>query len=264
MRKSLFILLLPLLAAGCAHTVGYRLTAVDRWNGPRIEGTVCVQPFADATVPIIKEEETTNDGVWRTNYRKHYSSTNLSSQVTAMIAKHLAYSGLFTKAIGSPNTNADWFLSGTLSNYEVRGRINYTAENVQAVSAGFGLLGGLVGYAATAKMTSEIKTQVTLKNLNLTDKAGRSVWHDSIFIDTDTNMDFQCAGPGAIFFLPDLALEKAVNKMIQGMANSLGTNQPGAVPHVSMIAPGRSSVSNSSSRAAHPDLTGLPVVRQRD
>ncbi len=231
MKKRLFILALPFLAAGCAHTVGYKLTESDRWTGPKIDGVVCVQPFADHTVPIRNKEEDIGKGTWRTNYRKYYSSTNLSAQVTAMVTKHLAYSGLFTQVVSGTETNADWVLSGTLADFQVHGRVNHKAEDIQLVSSEFGLLGGLAGDAATAKMTSEIKMLVKLDDLNLADKAGHSVWHDSISINTDTNVDFEEVNEIYIFNLPDQSLKDAVNEMIHHLGNSSLTNRVGVASH---------------------------------
>jgi hypothetical protein len=231
MKWKLFILALPLLMSGCAHTVGYKLTKSDQWTGPKIEGVVCVQPFVDKSAAITNKEEHIGKETWRTNYRSGYDSTNLSTEVTAMIAKHLAYSGLFTKVVSGTGTNADWFLSGTLADFQVHGRVNGKAEGIQAVSAGFGLLGALVGDAATAKMTSEIKTGVKLDDLNLVNQAGRPVWHDTITINTDTNLDFEDANEMIIFVLPDQSLHDAVNELIHHLGNSSLTNHVSEVSH---------------------------------
>lgn len=230
MKKGLFILALPLLAAGCAHTIGYRLTEQDRWTGPKIEGVVCVEPFVDLSAPM-PEEEQNGEETWRTNYRGHYRSANLTAQVTAMIVKHLAYSGLFTKVVSGAGTRADWFLSGTLTDFQAQGRVNHEAESIQTSLAGFGLLGGVLGDVATYKMTSEIRTRVTLSDLNLADKTGRSVWHDSISIDTDTNLYFGDAGRYAIFNFPDFALKDAVNQMIHSLGTSFATNHLSVAAH---------------------------------
>jgi hypothetical protein len=231
MKLKPFILALPILAAGCAHTVGYKLTEGDRWTGPKIDGAVCVEPFVDHTVAITNEEEYLGKDAWRTNFRKGYDNTNLTAEVTAMIAKHLAYSGLFTTVVSGTETNADWFLSGTLADFQVHGRINHKAEDIQLVSSEFGLLGGLAGDAATAKMTSEIRMLVKLDDLNLADKAGHSVWHDAIAINTDTNVDFEEANEVYIFNFPDQSLKDAVNEMIHRLGNSSLTNHASVAVH---------------------------------
>jgi hypothetical protein len=226
MKNNLFILILPFFLSGCLHTVGYKLTDSDRWTGPKIDGVVCVKPIADQTVFDISDwrPEHSNQKIWRTNYRGGYSDTNLTSEVTAMIIKQLAYSGLFTKVVSGSETNVDYVLSGTLVDFKVRGQVNTKAENIQAVSAGFGLIGALVGSAATAKMTSEIQTSVKLDNLKLTDKASQTLWYDTIGINTNMTVDFEEADPNLIFNFPDLILKDTVNEMIHRLGNSSLTN----------------------------------------
>jgi hypothetical protein len=229
MERSLFILILPLLLSGCAHTVGYKLTDSDRWTGTKINGVVCVQPIVDDTLVTNMDwrphEEHIGKEVWRTNYRGGYSHTNLTAEVTAMIIKHLSYSGLFTKVVPETDTNADYFFSGALVDFQTRDRVNTEAENIQAVSDGFGLIGAIVGSASTSGMKSEIKTSVKLDDLKLADKSGQIVWQDSITISNDTNADFEEASEVIVFSHPDQALKDAVNKMIWRMGNSSLTNQ---------------------------------------
>ncbi len=236
MKRLLFIIVLSSFCTGCLHTVKYSLTEKDRWTGAKISGTVYVQPFTDKT-----QVETTDwrkwqpvhisNQVWRVNYRGGYKETNLTGQVTAMITKHLSYSGLFTKGISGSETNADFVLSGTLVDFQARGRVNKTAENVQAVSAGFGLLGALVGSAATEDMKSEIKTAVKLDGLNLNDRMGQTLWRDSISISNDVAADFEEAGQDAIFNYPDQALKEAVTEMIHRLGNSSLTNRTAGETH---------------------------------
>lgn len=227
MHKALAFLLFLLLTCGCAHTVHYRLTHSDRWTGPKINGVICVQPFVDLAAPMTNAEEQIDGRTWRTNYRRGYSDTNLSAQVTAMIVKHLEYSGLFTKVVSGTQINLvpDWSLSGTLADFQVHGCANEGAENIQAAMASFGMLGAIGGRVATSKMTSEIKTSVKLNDLTLVNKAGQIIWHDSITVSNDVNANFEEADPIVIFKRPDQALRTAVDDLTRRLGNSSLTNQ---------------------------------------
>jgi len=228
MKRILFWLALPLLV-GCSHTIKYGLNESDKWTGPKIEGVVYVKPFVDAAEPITNKVEHVGKEEWRTNYRKGYASTNLSSQVTAMVSKHLAYSGLFT-GVSSNEVNAKYVLSGTLSDFQTHGSANEAAEGIQAGSAGLGAIGAILGAAATSGMKSEIKTAVTLSDLQLADKSGQTLWHDSISVTNDVRVSFEEATKPAIFNQPDRALRKAVNEMIRRLGNSALTNRAEVKP----------------------------------
>ena len=227
-RIFLLALLLPLLP-GCSHTVKYKLDESDRWTGPRINAVVYVKPFVDKAPLTTNKVERVNKEVWRSNYRQGYDNTNLTAQVTQMIAKHLAYSGLFS-GVTNKEANAKYILSGTLSDFQTHGLANQKAENIQAVSAGFGALGALVGAASTSGMKSEIKTSVTLDGVQLADKSGEALWHDSISVTNDVQVPFEEATQYAVFNQPDKGLRQAVNEMIRRLGNSSLTNQLDAKP----------------------------------
>jgi hypothetical protein len=220
----LLVVVGSVLLAGCAHKLDYKLTEKDRWAGPKISGALYVKPFVDQTVAIIDKEERIDGKKWRTNYRKGYSDTNLSATVTAMITKHIAYSGLFSEGICGSDKNADWILSGKLTEFNAHAQVNEKAENIQAVSAGFGLLGALVGGATTSKMTSDIKTRVELDDISLNDNAGKAIWLNSIVITNSVAANFNAASQYAVFNYPDENLKEAVTEMIQRIGNSV-TNQ---------------------------------------
>jgi hypothetical protein len=209
---------------GCSHTIKYGLRESDRWTGPKIDAVVYVKPFVDAAPPVTNKVEHVGKEDWRTNYRKGYASTNLSGQATAMIAKHLAYSGLFT-GVSSNEVNAKYVLSGTLSDYQTHGSANETAEGIQAASAGFGALGAILGAASTSGMKSEIRTSVVLSDLQLANKSGEAIWNGSVCVTNDVRISFQEANENAIFNQPDKALRDAVNEMIRRLGNSTLTNR---------------------------------------
>jgi len=223
MKRILFWLALPLLV-GCSHTIKYKLDESDRWTGPKIDAVVYVKPFIDKAPLTTNKVDRVNKEVWRNNYRQGYEKTNLSAQVTAMISQHLAYSGLF-KGVSSNEVNANYVLSGTLCDFRTQALANNKAEDIAAVSAGFGLLGALVGAASTSEMKSEIKTTVALNDLQLADKSGVSLWHDSVGYTNDVHVAFQEADANILFIHPDQGLRQAVKEMIRRMGNSALTNQ---------------------------------------
>jgi len=125
-----------------------------------------------------------------------------------MIAKHLAYSGLFKQVVYGAGQRCDWELSGTLKDYTAMGRIHSTAEGIQAGTAGFGLIGALIGAAATAKMETEIRASVKLEDLKLVDAATQSpIWTGSICVSTNFPANFQAAGERAVFLSCRCAIE---------------------------------------------------------
>jgi len=224
MKRILFWLALPLLLVGCSHTVKYKLDESDRWTGPRINGVVYVKPFVDKAPLVTNKVDRVNKEVWRNNYRQGYENTNLSAQVSAMISQHLAYSGLF-KGVSSNEVNANYILTGTLSDFRTHALANKTAEGIQAGTAGFGLIGALVGTASTSEMKSEIKTSVALSDVQLADKSGASLWSGSVGFTNDVHVAFQEADAQVLFVHPDQGLRQAVKELIQRMGNSSLTNQ---------------------------------------
>lgn len=235
MKWEKFVLFLPILLAGCSHTIGYKLAEGDRWTGAKINGVVSIQSIVDHTTNINMdrhfEEEHLGKEVWRTNWRGGYGHTNLTADVTAVVINHLSHSGLFDKVVSGTQTNADYYFSGALVDFETHAQVNSTAENIQAVSAGFGLIGALVGNASTSNMKSEIKTFVRLDDLKLSDKSGQILWHDSITISNDVTADFMEANDVIIFNRPDQALKDAVNEMIRRLGNSPLTNRVSSATH---------------------------------
>jgi hypothetical protein len=220
--KPLFLFALLAFASGCSHTVSYKLNEKDRWTGPKIDKVVRVATLSDQTTPQTDKVIKTEGDSWRTNYRKRYKDQNLASNVSAMIAKHLAYSGLFKKVVYGDDKECDLELSGTLKDYMAMGRIHSTAEGIQAGTAGFGLIGAIVGLAATSGMKTEIRTSVELQDLKLVDTSSHSpVWTGSIDMNNNFPANFEAANATAVFYHADQLLKSAVSEMIQ----KIGTQQ---------------------------------------
>jgi hypothetical protein len=232
-KIALFFGLLSLLGCGCKHHIGYSLEKSDRWKGPAITGVVCVQPITDhANLSTTNCQVQIDKKTWMTNFRKGYNNTNLTAAVTAMMVKHLAYSGLFTKVVSGTNVNADYYLSGTLTDYEARGLPNKAGEGILLGTAFLGGLGGaVIGSISTSGMKSDYESTVKLTDLNLADKNGQSLWHDSICISTNFSAYFGNADPIDLCSTPDGFLKNAVSEMIYRLGNSPLTNRASAVSH---------------------------------
>src|ERR1043166_3616320 len=99
MRIARAVALLTLFGVGCAHTVQYKLSSQDRWPGPKIDKVLAVGMLADQTTPETERTIKIDAYTWRTNFRDKYKNEEISSGVTAMLAKHLAHSGLFRKVV---------------------------------------------------------------------------------------------------------------------------------------------------------------------
>ena len=214
-----------LALTGCSHSLKYKLTEQDRWKGPTINQSVAVGAFVDNSVPETRKKIEDSNDTWRTNYRTRYANTNLGPDVSRMIAAHLAHSGLFKTVTADTNSNADFILSGRISEYSSIGRINSAAETGQAVAAGFGLIGALVGAASTAGSETEIRVSVKLDDVKLTGKSGDTYWKDSIGSTTNFTAHFNNAAEAVVFTHADEALKAVVTEMIQRIGASLSTNQ---------------------------------------
>lgn len=216
--------MLLVMASGCSHTINYKLTENDRWTGPKIDKIVWVAPLADHTIPPTNKVLRIDDAKWRTNFRKGYKNGELSSGFNAMFVKHLAHSGLFKKVVAGSKQPCDLELTGSLNDYSAMGRIHSTAEGIQAGSAGFGLIGALIGSATTSGMDTEIRTSVKLEKLRLVDTATQSpVWTGSVCASTNFPAPFQAAGEVVVFRHADALLKQAVSELIQQIGNSSST-----------------------------------------
>jgi hypothetical protein len=186
---------------------------------------VAVGTFTDRTPPETRKKVEEGDQTWRTNYRARYANTNLGEDVSKLIAAHLTHSGLFERVTTESTAGADFVLSGTLSEYSAMGKINSAAETGQAVAAGFGLVGALVGAASTAGSETEIRVSLKLDDLKLARKSGDLLWQDSITVRTNFSAHFNNAGEAMVFKHADEALKTAVAEMIQRIGSTLATNQ---------------------------------------
>lgn len=214
--RLFFFAALSVIASGCTHTVNYKLTENDRWTGPQIDKVIRVMPLTDATTPPTNKVLRIGNAEWRTNYRQGYKNEALAAEVSAMLTRHLTHSGLFKEVICSNEQPCQLELTGTLKDYSAMGRIHSTAEGIQAGTAGFGLIGALIGSAATANMDTEIRTAVKLEDLKLVDTATQTtVWTGSICLSTNFPEHFQAASQMAVFHYADALLKSAVAELIE-------------------------------------------------
>ncbi|MFO1477238.1 MAG: hypothetical protein U1F98_11365 [Verrucomicrobiota bacterium] len=257
MNRSLTVFLLPILLAGCAHKINYPLTEQDRWTGPTIQKVLVVRPFKDETVAITNSVEYTvrsewhtnhNSGMtpktkpdwnvpstnvvhreisdeWRTNYRGGYDNKDLGLAVGAMVAKHLAHSGLFNRVEFGTNATGDYTLTGTLTEYSVRALANETAEGIKAGTAGFGLLGAVVGSVSTSGMTSQVRVMVKIDNLTLATREGEAVWQNNLVLTNNFTAHYTAADPIMVFQHPDDGLKTLVTGLIRELGASTLTNR---------------------------------------
>jgi hypothetical protein len=214
------------LSVGCAHTVQYELTGQDRWQGPKVDKVLRIQTFADATTPQTDAELRIDGKLWRTNVRSGYAGKEIATNVTAMITKHIEYSGLFRKVIyGSGSEPTDLELSGTITEYLCMACPNTEAEDTMMVACQFGGLGGLLGLAITAGMKSEIRAEAQLRDVALKDSAsGRTLGADSINVNTNFIAHFGQAKGAAVYRHADGCLKQAVAELIRRLGTQLTSN----------------------------------------
>ena len=222
------ILLVAFAAAGCSHTVKYKLDKSDRWSGPVQDKTLRVDTFVEkVTLPAAWEVRREGKN-WRTNYRKRYKDQEIATDVSNMLAAHLAHSGLFRKVVRDASQPADLVLSGAIAQYSVTGTIDDTAESIRAVSAGMGLVGAIAGSISTAGAKTTVNAKVELNPVTLTDANGKLLWQSSVSKSTNFTAHFSQSSEGAIFHHPDRLLKDVVTELIQQVGSLTHTNVPTA------------------------------------
>jgi hypothetical protein len=227
-----------LLSVGCAHSVNYKLTEADRWSGAKIEKVVRVQTFVDQTPDpemierpamsdlhrpaTLVEARTLQEGdyTWRLNYRSRYSNKEIANGVTKMIVKHLKHAGIFRDVVdSSSNVPADCELTGNITAFHAEGRVNKGAEGAVAAGSGFGLIGVLATHGATAGQKTEIRADIELRDVSLTDiTQHQPLWIDTITISTNFVAPFEAASEPMVFVHTDNCLKQAVTEMMQRLA----------------------------------------------
>ena len=239
--RTLLALCLVWLCVGCAHTVNYKLTDADRWSGEKLDKVLRVQQFVDQTPPpemteraarpdlhqpasqVASRSRQEGDYTWRINYRDGYANKEIANGVTKMIVKHLKYTGLFRDVTeGSSSKPADYELTGSISLYHAEGRVNKGAETAVAVGSGFGLIGVLTTYGATAKEKTTIHADVELRDLSVTDSVQHQpLWNDTVSVSTNFDAPFEAASEPIVFTHADNCLKQAVTELIQRLAARL-------------------------------------------
>ncbi len=233
MRLQLIVGLAMLSAVGCAHTVQYKLTDADQWQGPKIDKTLRVEMFRDQTTPVTQKTFVKDVYTYRTNCRDGYKNKEIADAVTQMVVTHLQASKLFKNVIDASSSQpADYELSATIAEYYGQGRVNKGAEEAEITGAAlFSLAGVLVTMGATAREKTEIQASVDLQSITLRLASSTDVvWQSSINISTNFEAHFSEADEPVVFVHPDNCLKAAVTELIHQMAAALQTNTVSAVP----------------------------------
>jgi hypothetical protein len=226
-----------LLLCGCAHTVEYDLEPTDRVMGRRINKVVEVKKFADKIPKRTADTIKLNGETWRTNPQRGYTAADLAYSVSGMYSKHLEQSGLFRNVIykgndeGLPTSPAEaqLMLTGTITEYSVRGRVNPGAEMKSTVGKFFGLTGRVASVIANLDEETVILVKITLKDVTLREtKTGRVLWKDSITVTKRYDADYEEAGARAVYDNADDCLKEAIAELIQRMNRRL-EKKPAAV-----------------------------------
>jgi hypothetical protein len=221
---------LVIVFTGCSHTVKYKLGASDRWQGARLDKVVRVETFAEENAVYVEPKVTLNGKDTRTNARKGYKNKEIAKATSDMIAKHLTHSGLFKEVLQDDSKPANLVLRGTIKEYKSAATVNSTAEGVQAGTAGFGLVGALVGAASTSGMKSDVKIDLEIAPLTLTDAGGKVVWEGSIKTNKTFSAHFSASNTSAVYAHVDELLKESMNDLIKkiGTANLESKGDTGA------------------------------------
>jgi hypothetical protein len=233
MKPRLIVGLAMLSCIGCAHTIQYKLSDDDQWQGAKIDKTLRVETFRDETSPVTQQTFVEDVYTYRTNYRDGYKNKEIADGVTQMVVKHLQASKLFKNVVdASSKQPADYELGATIAEYYGQGRVNKGAEGAELTGAAlFSLAGALVTMGATAGEKTEIQARVNLQKITLRPASSTDVvWQTSISMSTNFSAHFSQADAPMVFFHPDRCLKTAVTELIRQMAAALQTNAVGAVP----------------------------------
>ena len=218
-RLGIFVVSL-LVLTGCSHTVKYKLDAKDRWQGAKLDKVVRVDTFAEENAVYASNHTTLKGKESRTNARKGYKDKDVAKSVSDMVARHLAHSGLFKEVVRNNSKPADVVLSGTIKEYKSAATVNSAAEGVQAGTAGFGLVGALIGAASTSGMKSDVETKIEIAPVTLADSSGKVIWKDSLKANKSFSAHFSASNRSAVYAHADELLKEAVNELIQKLGTA--------------------------------------------
>ena len=239
-RGPLILSTVLLVAVGCTHTVKYKLTEEDRWIGPKTDQVLCLVPLIDKTSTNTERRLSVGSDVWRTNHRGRYENKEIAKGVTAMVAKHLDHSRLFKKVVVGTNVQeSDLLLRGDISDYSSMAKINSTAEGITAGTAGFGLIGAIVGSATTSGSKTEVKSRVELGNVELRrSNPSTLIWSGTVVSSTNFAAHWRNAEEPVVFAHADDSLKRAVSELVRKLGKSLtSTNSQGASLSVPVVRP---------------------------
>ncbi len=148
-----------------------------------------------------------------------------------MVAKHLDHSGLFKKVVVGTNVQkSDLLLRGDISDYSSMAKINSTAEGITAGTAGFGLIGAIVGSATTSGSKTEVKSSVELGNVELRrSNPSTLIWSGTVVSSTNFVAHWRNAEERVVFAHADESLKRVVSELVHKLGKSLtSTNSQGA------------------------------------
>lgn len=230
MRAALLLCSALLLLSGCAHTVEYDLKENEQIGSRKFNKVVEVKKFADK-IPYVRSHVVMIDGQkWRTNPERGYTQGDLAYSLSDMIARHLDKTGMFRNVIykgGFEETptspkEAQWMLTGVISEYSVMGKVNVEAETKATVAGFFGTPGRVAGAIANSYEDTEIRIRITLSNVTLKDvRTGKILWRDTITGTRLSNADFEAAGAGPVYDPPDELLKEIVSELFRRMDKKL-------------------------------------------
>ena len=214
-----------LFLTSCAHVVSYDLGQEDVWNGSHVPGSVKVQEFQDA-VPREERINVQIEGeLYRVNGREGYSGGRIAPGISRAIAKHLEHSKLFDKVYypGGNGRDADYTLSGTISEYNSTAKVNRKAENsVVLGAAAANIAGAAVAAGAMRKQTTDASSEVVLSDVRLRSRQGRTVWSQRRMeaSSDEKGVHFLEADVPKVFSRPDKNLRSVVKNIISGIGKS--------------------------------------------
>ncbi len=169
------ILLLPLFFAGCTvnQKIAYNLNDVTLPQETKpIAATVEVRILKDNRMNWEENSVLFNQGPQTKingkqlciNAEKHYKKDSVVNQITKLIVEHFNKSQLFQQTYYNQNSNAKYYLTGTLNSF-------YSEEEFSsgvAIGSSFGLLGAL----ATSGIKTPGRVVIEISDLKLFSKDG--------------------------------------------------------------------------------------------
>lgn len=176
-------LALVILSSGCAThmPITYNMDDIAAQEKSQLaNATLDVEVFDDARdasasggVWFSGDKNVTLDGKsYCINAEKNYEKGTVNIQISQLIAEHLKKRGAFKSVSYNQRDSADYYVVGKIKQFSGKREFSSEVAATKTVSAGFGLLGAIVGSMVTAAVTMPGVTEIEFSEISIYKKDG--------------------------------------------------------------------------------------------